>query len=146
MKEYKLLNMRKMNNSAISAFRSISDKSALAKLFEVLNSHGFKIDSNLFLNIRDKALYFEVSDTYNIKDILKYYRNNKYFKSNIYIYWDENDIDLISYSDLITYWEEYWYDTSDESVILVDAETNNFVMITDYGLIYSSIIPENKLL
>jgi|GEM_PF-6615049 len=54
----------------------------------------------------------------------------------LYLVWDEEQIDKMRIDLFLEHWKDMWYPPSDEVVICYCRSTGKFVMITDWGQVF----------
>lgn len=125
--EYELLNdlqihqiLHKIARLCNISIESINYSSIFFKMEETLNK------KFVLLNINEKE---------GFRDLCLFLKLNIHQDSTVFVVWNYNDIDKISVSLLLNYWDYIWYGTSDEICLLYFSDIELLVMINDYGTI-----------
>ena len=123
-KEYggKKLNFIPLGSYEVQVFKnrlrnelSVESELSLLSLWEILESTKFNIDT-----------------TDNLSQIFKNLKINISNDVNVYVIWNlNNEIDFFKYEELSQYWEDIWYDTSDELVLLY--AQGFYILISEWG-------------
>ncbi|NQX81070.1 MAG: hypothetical protein HRT66_03615 [Flavobacteriaceae bacterium] len=132
MEEYKLDNFKREYNKNL-AYCELDRKKSKEIIYLVKKELSLKEDYSMKLawdSLKLKKII--VLDTSDLLDVIKCTGIDIEKKYDIYIVWNfDVSVDVIKYEELSKYWDDIWYDTSDEMVILY---TNEFcILISECG-------------
>lgn len=82
----------------------------------------------------DLMAAIEHDDTENLRAIINSIPFS--FSENIYLYWDDEHVDMMSLKELTDIWNYVWYSSAEEAIILYDDVVKKLLMIAHWGAIY----------
>ena len=140
MEDFKIELFEKEYNKKFIEFKNlkihqcVDIKNSLNKIF----TNNQNIENNLKLNLK-RFDYIDNID--NISDVFN--RLNIVSDNKIYINWGNfDDIDYLSYNDLLNYFDDLWFPSSDD--IEVFDKTFNWILSIRHDGYISYFINENK--
>ncbi|PQV44582.1 hypothetical protein CLV33_1212 [Jejuia pallidilutea] len=140
MDEFKLENFKKEYKKDL-IFLELSDFETKRIVNRIKNENRFNNHLPLTLSLFWKELEsnsINVESTNILEEIFNVLNLKVSSSSIVYIIWDfEKPIDVFKYDEVSKYWDDIWYDTTDEIILLCIEDY--YILITDYGEIRYSI-------
>jgi len=115
----------------ISVFKQSAIIKGLRKQAELNDEN-----SNLFIALREllAEIIFTAEETNDLKLIF----DRLVFDTNedIYLIWDDKNIDQINICTLIANWQYIWYGAGEDAVILYTSNSKKIIVVTHYGSVF----------
>lgn len=140
MQKYKLVNFKREYSFELPYFSLNKEDSSwiISQMFITLGLGDVSCSNSLFFNFLNNNLKKELSygNEFNFHDLIKIQLKNVKQDSVVFLVWDlESNVDLFTMENLVKYWDDVWYDTSDEAIALFFPFSQKVVLITDQGFI-----------
>lgn len=134
MEQFKLENFKKEHKKDLT-FLELSDYETKMFLKRIKNENRFNDHLSLSLSLFWNELELNsitVESTDKLTEIFNQLNLNISNDSIVYVVWSfDEPIDAFKYEEISKYWDDIWYDISDEIVLL--CTEGHYVLITDYG-------------
>lgn len=142
MEQFKLENFKKERKKDL-AFLELSDYETRIFVNRIKNENRFNNHLSLSLFWHElEPNSITVESTNELTEIFNQLNLNISNDSVVYVVWDFESIDVFKYKEISKYWDDIWYDTSDEIILL--CTEGYYILITDYGEIrYSNCNNKN---
>ena len=96
-----------------------------------------KISFDIIRNkwLHEKIELSSINEEDGFKNLCSLFKIELKEKENVFVLWNEQNIDIFLMSDLYNFWDYIWYGPADECCIIY-FPNNILFMINDYGIIY----------
>lgn len=138
MEEYKFdIYLQETGNVFIGIKQLTTTAEQHAVISDLYKKSGLSdVNINLFVDLRESLTetIFTIEETDDLKFIFDRLDLDK--TGDVYLIWDDKNIDQISIRSLIDNWQYIWYGISDEAVIIYIAALKKIILITHYGSVF----------
>ena len=124
-------------------YESLNNKQVIQIITDIESQYGniSQEGKSFFDIIRNNLSHEEIElSTINkeegFRDLCSLFNMELKEKKEVFVLWDEQNIDIFSMSDLYYYWNYIWYGSSDECCIIYFPDNKTLFMVNDYGIVY----------